>query len=719
MRFQRCRWLLRIWTLFRFSKSEKKTNLMNLKLNANIISSIPAAELMGLTSLEVLDLSYNLLSSLPPTIASLSALRSLSLTGNQLQDLPPELSRLSRSLAILDVRLNHLTAVPVCVFALSALSTLNFRRNRIGTFSLPSPVPFSNLQTLVMSHNNLATLSGNFSELRSLTLIDFSHNKLTEMPDLTGLNSLKTINFSHNLLTGPISEKIASLPSLMHLHLNDNQISAFLPDEIPGPVFPSLQELQIDSNSIASLSPALFKQGACPKLITLNATRNRIVAFPIPDSDNIPVAKYPYLATVKTILLGSNKISTLSPAINLFTALEELNVFANKLSSLPPLGGLTNLQQLFVSFNNLSTLPPLPTSLEELYANNNRITELPPLSPFTNLIVINCSFNSIKNSPVGLEDLRWGGSIQRVDFTGNPCFPSMLQGTYTEWIAFFETVTEHDHLVIRSFALDHEKDPNIFSPSGRFSVGIADTIGRRPTMEDAICVTASPLDFSVSVDFFGVYDGHGGSAASKFVCSQFHNTLWKKLSQKTSASSALQESVSEVEEMLRTNLRSAPTEERHCGTTLVCAIVFQEEFYVVNVGDSRALLVPKGGKAVRVSQDHNPLSAMEQRRIRRAGGYVNEESGRVNGNVAVSRSLGDFYMQPFLTAVPSVSDPITYLTGDYLVLACDGVFEALSDEQVADIVVGCEDLSAAAAAIRDSAYLLGSTDNITALVVQL
>jgi serine/threonine protein phosphatase PrpC len=57
-----------------------------------------------------------------------------------------------------------------------------------------------------------------------------------------------------------------------------------------------------------------------------------------------------------------------------------------------------------------------------------------------------------------------------------------------------------------------------------------------------------------------------------------------------------------------------------------------------NVGDCRAVLSDKG-KAVQLTFDHKPNAPKEKERIEAAGGFVH--NGRVNGLLAVSRSIGD------------------------------------------------------------------------------
>ncbi len=93
------------------------------------------------------------------------------------------------------------------------------------------------------------------------------------------------------------------------------------------------------------------------------------------------------------------------------------------------------------------------------------------------------------------------------------------------------------------------------------------------------------------------------------------------------------------------------------GCTAVVALLVGKKLFVANAGDSRAVLM-RNGVAVALSEDHKPtqvifwfdrflgyfnppfLQERELNRIKSAGGYVNVV-GRVNGNLNLSRSLGD------------------------------------------------------------------------------
>ena len=176
------------------------------------------------------------------------------------------------------------------------------------------------------------------------------------------------------------------------------------------------------------------------------------------------------------------------------------------------------------------------------------------------------------------------------------------------------------------------------------------------------------------------------------------------------------------------------------GCTAVVALHCRRtrRLYVANAGDSRAVLCRAGGVAVALSEDHKPQHEGEAARIHAAGGYVNAV-GRINGNLNLSRSLGDLkYKQvdgvppegQMITADPDVT-VTELLPGDaFFVLGCDGVWDCLSNQQAVDLVraglqagrslVQVVDSVLAACLASDPRQTAGiGGDNITFMVVVL
>lgn len=143
-----------------------------------------------------------------------------------------------------------------------------------------------------------------------------------------------------------------------------------------------------------------------------------------------------------------------------------------------------------------------------------------------------------------------------------------------------------------------------------------------------------------------------------------------------------------------------------------------------------------GGEAKPLSFDHKPTNQGENSRIVAAGGFV--EFGRVNGNLALSRALGDFDFkqnanldaeQQVVTADPDITVHEATREDEFLVIACDGIWDVLTSQQVIDYVrlsisqdkpltAICEELMDRCLA-PDSDWGGVGCDNMTIMVVAL
>lgn len=90
------------------------------------------------------------------------------------------------------------------------------------------------------------------------------------------------------------------------------------------------------------------------------------------------------------------------------------------------------------------------------------------------------------------------------------------------------------------------------------------------------------------------------------------------------------------------------------GSTATIAVIDGTKLTVANVGDSRGVMCDSNGTAIPLSFDHKPDKESEKTRIKKAGGYI-EFWGvwRVNGSLAVSRAIGDYFLKPDLV----IADP--------------------------------------------------------------
>ncbi|KAJ3509423.1 hypothetical protein NLJ89_g5230 [Agrocybe chaxingu] len=228
--------------------------------------------------------------------------------------------------------------------------------------------------------------------------------------------------------------------------------------------------------------------------------------------------------------------------------------------------------------------------------------------------------------------------------------------------------------------------------NGRFFYGLTEMQGWRITMEDA---HAAVLDLdgpeTTSNTFFAVYDGHGGSTVARFAGQNVHKRLVQEESYKeANFETALKRAFLGTDEDLLAN--PAHTRDPSGCTAVAALITSDNKIYVANAGDSRSVVGIKG-EVKPLSFDHKPTGETERARISGAGGYI--EYGRVNGNLALSRALGDFDFKrnyglspeaQIITANPDVTCHEITEEDEFLVLACDGIWDCLSSQQVVDFV---------------------------------
>lgn len=137
--------------------------------------------------------------------------------------------------------------------------------------------------------------------------------------------------------------------------------------------------------------------------------------------------------------------------------------------------------------------------------------------------------------------------------------------------------------------------------------------------------------------------------------------------------------------------------------------------YTANVGDARAVLC-RGGKGVRLTYDHKGSDSQEAKRITDAGGFV--MNNRVNGVLAVTRSLGDASMKEFVVGSPYTTETTLDEQDEFLIVACDGLWDVCDDQQAVDLVRSIMDPQEASKKLLDHAMTNYSTDNLSVMVVR-
>mmetsp|Transcript_12478 Transcript_12478/g.29390 ORF Transcript_12478/g.29390 Transcript_12478/m.29390 type:complete len:666 (-) Transcript_12478:174-2171(-) len=251
--------------------------------------------------------------------------------------------------------------------------------------------------------------------------------------------------------------------------------------------------------------------------------------------------------------------------------------------------------------------------------------------------------------------------------------------------------------------------------------------------------------------YFGCFDGHNGAQVSEIASKQLHKNILAQFRQKQVQPASRDEKIKAAvkEAFLQTDKEILSVAERkkfeQVGSTALVALLHGNpklgsplRLVLAHVGDSRGVLC-RAGQAVSISEDHRPDKLEEKKRIERAGGLVlnvrgawriaapanpkasNKASRRQYQGVSLTRSLGDLsFKQPnFLVADPDIK-VMTLCDKDlFLVLATDGVFSVLQNQEVVDLAIrNWDDPEAASKNIVRKAFQKGADENLTAMVIQ-
>ena len=260
---------------------------------------------------------------------------------------------------------------------------------------------------------------------------------------------------------------------------------------------------------------------------------------------------------------------------------------------------------------------------------------------------------------------------------------------------------------------------------GPYSVAIQQAQGgSRKSLEDA---TAVHWYDDINLGVVGVCDGHGGDWAATKVAAILPDTIHEHvrcLSQqerrdKGAVRTALKNAFApadvrdnlvvaivplrkngerkpkapsgllSLQEKLTNCVKSAA--EENSGTTACVAVILENVLYVANVGDSRAVLVDRNGKAQRLSVDQkvcNAIDKLESRgnKLKFAENDVvyvcNVDNSRF---MNIARSLGDFSFP--ISRRPQVSCIDLHATGgSHLLLGSDGIFDVTHDDILATYI---------------------------------
>ncbi|XP_061137518.1 integrin-linked kinase-associated serine/threonine phosphatase 2C isoform X2 [Syngnathus typhle] len=277
--------------------------------------------------------------------------------------------------------------------------------------------------------------------------------------------------------------------------------------------------------------------------------------------------------------------------------------------------------------------------------------------------------------------------------------------------------------------------------------------GEREEMQDAhvllpdMSTCLSPLPAQISgASYFAVFDGHGGTRASRFAAEHLHHILAKNFPRVESENldklikKCLVDTFRQTDEDFLKKASSQKPAWKD-GSTATCMLVLDDVVYVANLGDSKAVMcrmeeeegeAPEGRQrrptTLALSREHNPIIYEERMRIQRAGGTVRE--GRVLGVLEVSRSIGDGqYKRCGVISTPDLRRCQLTANDRFIILACDGLFKVFSADEAVRFVLDVlqdskltdkeEQYEAACQLLASEAVRRGCADNVTVILVSI
>ncbi|OHS95161.1 hypothetical protein TRFO_10643 [Tritrichomonas foetus] len=742
------------------------SSLTMLNISHNIIKEFEDVSNCA-PKLEKLNISYNLLNKFPSKLPK--TLNGVDLSYNKLVLIDEDLSKM-RALNLLLLNHNFLTKMPKLPLG---LDSIRLDKNRISHHVC---LQSSLMQSLPLRANKLTEIP-NFSN-STITVLNISRNKIVNINTKNFSKCIVRCDLSFNQIEKIPEIFFIDLPHIRFLNIDGNKIQQ-LPDNI---LNTNLVSLNISENPISDLpelpSTITHIYGTkCqfvkfPKSVTklqnldhLNFAFNQIDIIPsnvnsesfIMAGNNVKFIPTNLLTTVVYLDLSFNKLENIEINFSLPTIVV-LNLIGNELKKFQIRSEIPNLSTLRLSknpglkipnFNNNLQFMPKLCYLDLCLTSVNVVIPIPGFIDICELVTPNINFfNEMNNHKYKYFDIDCDISSQMNESNSlsqdsnkiNSLTPSnhqhSQQANHNQEHSTKHNSTKHSFTKtylnrtvsdkanpskpysnqvssgkINAFEKNSIIDESSFESNSISAissislnqnfVGYSEMQGLRPTMEDNLIIRKKD-----GFKIYAVLDGHGGRQASSLA--SFH--IPKLLNFFTVED--IMKAISETNFLLK----NSKVED---GTTL-CLVALsddQTQLICANVGDTRALMIRRNGEVLPLSTDHKPDSRIEMVKVRQNGSYVHD--GRVSGVLAVSRALGDFTVEG-ISADPSFSirkvDP---QTDEKIVIACDGVFDVMSNKEVGKLVMGEKDPFRAASIIRNVAYSRQSQDNISVIVINI
>ena len=233
------------------------------------------------------------------------------------------------------------------------------------------------------------------------------------------------------------------------------------------------------------------------------------------------------------------------------------------------------------------------------------------------------------------------------------------------------------------------------------------------------------------INFVGVFDGHGGKLVSKYLKKNLPKYILKKTHTNIyqEKNNVVSNFFGKLYDNIQTKLKQDhPIAVKRCGSTAICGIHYMDKnnnpsLWIINVGDSRAVLCNHKNLTVSLSKDHKPNSVSERKRIEKLGGKIRFDGAdwRVN-DLSLSRAFGDTDTSPYVTHKPQVYKMKLNKKDKFVIFACDGLWDVVTNNEAVKFVnrfLKKNYTGNIAKKLTEEAINKGSYDNVTVSILFL
>ena len=250
--------------------------------------------------------------------------------------------------------------------------------------------------------------------------------------------------------------------------------------------------------------------------------------------------------------------------------------------------------------------------------------------------------------------------------------------------------------------------------------------GRRDANEDRhnIILNINENDLNLnSINLFGVYDGHGGCWVSKYLEANIPNYYMNKKFVPPFDDDFHRKVFMLIQsELLKNQLGYS------CGSTCLLNIMYKYNnsifMNIVNLGDSRMVIVNSKGISQSITKDHKPDDSVEKLRLTKMGGEIYKDSEGVYriGDLSLSRAFGDGDNAPYISQKPDIFLKKITPETKYIVMACDGLWDIIDSKDLGSVInkiLKKKNQDNLAVELANWALDNGSTDNVSVIVIEV